>query len=460
MPEEIPETQCSVGNPIGTAAGVKTQKETDVYPFGEDQIKFERTYNNATENNHQVWRHSYAKELRVLDPNKMEGIRLNGWISFASKAEACTEGWEFIRVNDPQSQRGDTAQYVNGKCQVWRNGSIVKNLAVVINEVSETNPPSAVLLVRENGSAVSFISDDNTLFRSLNGTYGELHRVSEGEIAWRYYATSGEIEDYSLEGKLKTITARGGMKQELVYDVTTGLLNSVRDATGRELSFSYSNNRLVSVTVDGDKTSSYTYNASGLITIVTRPDNTQRIYHYEDTRFPTYLTGITDERGVRYATWTYDAQGRAISSEHAGGTDKTLLAFNADGSTTVTNPLGKQTTYHFDDIAGARRVTQVEGHATASCEGANQNYTYTPEGWLASKTDWKGNATTYSYNTFGQEISRTEASGTPDARTITTEWHPDFYVKTRVVEGGKETLYTYDDNGRLLSTTTNPLPIQ
>src|SRR5690606_26020131 len=164
---------------------------------------------------------------------------------------------------------------------------------------------------------------------------------------------------------------------------------------------------------------------------VQRPDQAQRIYHYEDSRFPTYLTGITDERGVRYATWTYDDQGRAISSEHAGGTDKTLLAFNADGSTTVTNPLGKQTTYHFDDIAGARRVTQVEGHATTSCEGANQNYTYTPEGWLASKTDWKGNTTTYSYNTFGQEISRTEASGTPEARTITTEWHPDFYVKTR-----------------------------
>ena len=28
------------------------------------------------------------------------------------------------------------------------------------------------------------------------------------------------------------------------------------------------------------------------------------------------VTGLSDERGVRYATWRYDAQGRAILSEH------------------------------------------------------------------------------------------------------------------------------------------------
>jgi len=258
---------------------------------------------------------------------------------------------------------------------------------------------------------------------------------------------------------LLTIRTANVARQDLAYDLSGNLIQ-VTDSAGRSLAFDYTDGKLSSLTVDGNQQFTYSYNAAGILSSVQRPDQAQRIYHYEDSRFPTYLTGITDERGVRYATWTYDDQGRAISSEHAGGTDKTLLAFNADGSTTVTNPLGKQTTYHFDDIAGARRVTQVEGHATTSCEGANQNYTYSPEGLLASKTDWKGNTSTYSYNTFGQEISRTEASGTPEARTITTEWHPDFYVKTRVVEGGKETLYTYDDNGRLLSTTTNPLPIQ
>lgn len=102
-------------------------------------------------------------------------------------------------------------------------------------------------------------------------------------------------------------------------------------------------------------------------------------------------------------------------------------------------------------------VTRVEGHATANCAGANQNYTYTPEGWLASKTDWKGVQTTYTYNSLGQETSRTEAFGTPEAKTITTEWHPTLYLKTKVTEPGKETLYSYDANGNLLSQTVNSL---
>ena len=250
------------------------------------------------------------------------------------------------------------------------------------------------------------------------------------------------------------------MKQELFYDANSGLLSRVKDSTGRELLFAYTGNQISSVTVDGNKTTSYTYNASGLITQVTRPDNTTRIYHYEDTRFPTALTGITDERGARYATWTYDAQGRAISSEHAGGAEKTLLTFNADGSTTVTNALNKQTIYRFADIAGARRVTKVEGQPTANCAGANQDYTYTPEGWIASKTDWKGIKTTFTYNTVGQEISRTEAFGTSDARTVTTEWHPTLFVKTKITEPEKETIYTYDANGRLLNQTVQSISAQ
>lgn len=246
-----------------------------------------------------------------------------------------------------------------------------------------------------------------------------------------------------------------------------GGLAKIVDDFGRTLLFTYNaQNRIATITVPDGSVYAYSYDSNANLTSVIFPGGVVRSYLYNEsaytsgTNLPHALTGIADERGIRYATWTYDAQGRAISSQHANGADNTLLTFNPDASTTVTNALGKQTTYNFSVINNVSRVVAVEGHATTSCEGANQNYTYTPEGWIESKTDWKGNTTTYSYNTFGQEISRTEASGTPEARTITTEWHPDFYVKTRVVEGGKETLYTYDDNGRLLSTTTNPLPIQ
>ena len=51
-----------------------------------------------------------------------------------------------------------------------------------------------------------------------------------------------------------------------------------------------------------------------------------------------------------------------------------------------------------------------------------------------SRTDWNGNVTTYINNTRGEELSRTEASGTSLARTITTVWHPTFHLPAQITE--------------------------
>ncbi|MEO1427158.1 MAG: RHS repeat domain-containing protein, partial [Pseudomonadota bacterium] len=72
-------------------------------------------------------------------------------------------------------------------------------------------------------------------------------------------------------------------------------------------------------------------------------------------------------------------------------------------------------------------------------------------GQLSKVTDWKGNVTTYIHNHRGQELSRTEASGTPHARTIFTHWHPAFNLPIKITAPARETVMTYDTNGRLLS---------
>ncbi len=56
----------------------------------------------------------------------------------------------------------------------------------------------------------------------------------------------------------------------------------------------------------------------------------------------------------------------------------------------------------------------------------------------------------------GRELSRTEAAGTPQARTIATTWHPEFNKPSVVSEPGRQTAYSYDAQGRLLSTTVQP----
>jgi hypothetical protein len=54
---------------------------------------------------------------------------------------------------------------------------------------------------------------------------------------------------------------------------------------------------------------SYAYSPAGELITATYADGASRTYHYEDTRFPGYLTGITAEDNQRYSWYGYDAKG-------------------------------------------------------------------------------------------------------------------------------------------------------
>ena len=241
---------------------------------------------------------------------------------------------------------------------------------------------------------------------------------------------------------------------------------TVADPNGEQLIYQLDEfGRIARFTTPDNQTYVYGYDSNGRLMSVSYPNSGGvRAYHYEDANFPNVLTGITDANGDRFATWAYDTSGRAISSEHKSGAEKvsidyTYIDSSSDSRVITTNVLGKQTTYHFDTIYGVHKVVQVEGHPSTNCAAANKNYSYDTNGFLASKTDWKGNTTTYVRNTKGQELSRTEAFGTPEARTITTEWHATFNLRTKVTEPDRETTYIYDTDGNLLSQQTTDLSI-
>jgi len=455
LPKENPPPSCPSnpveGNPVVIGNGSKFEV-TD--PINNGSLTFNFTYNNADRLASTPWSHSFQNSIQVIDPATSSYVKAKSK-AYSSRADACVMGWNEIKqtITDAWSL-GATARLNGLSCEIVKLGKVVNHLFFYIPEIPI---PGSIQLLRNDGSIVSYEYYGGNSFRSVSGEHGQLQKADTGE--WQYSLPSGITERYDQTGRLIEIIKKGE-KQTLTYTQATEKLEKAADMTGNTLVFSYVNNQLTQVTQENNKTTHYIYNTNGILEKIIHPDNTFRQFHYEDSRFPVYLTGITDERGVRYATWAYDAQGRAVSSEHTGSVEKTLLAFNTDGSTTVTNPLNKQTIYRFDDIAGARRVVKVEGQPTTNCAGANQDYTYTPEGWLASKTDWKGNQTTYTYNTKGQEVSRTEAFGTPVAKTITTEWHATLNLKTKITEPDRETTYNYDVNGLLLNQKTYSLTAQ
>jgi YD repeat-containing protein len=127
----------------------------------------------------------------------------------------------------------------------------------------------------------------------------------------------------------------------LTYDGSNNLIK-VTGPFGHTLTFANDvSGRVSQMTVPDGGVYTYAYSStSNNLVSVTYPSGAQRQYVYENTSYPNALTGIIDENGQRFATWAYDGQGRAISSQHAGGVDLTTLTYNSDGSTSVTDARG------------------------------------------------------------------------------------------------------------------------
>ena len=310
-----------------------------------------------------------------------------------------------------------------------------------------TDSTQTIALVTASGKEFFYTSDGSTI-TSASTDLGVLSQTSTG---WLFAASDNERFTFNTAGKLTHWTNTQGQSYQLAY---SGSQITVTDNLGNSLSLSEDANHQPLSLSASDVQITYSYNANKLLTSVNRTmggQTTQRQYHYEISGKPDLLTGITDERGVRYATWAYDDQGRAISSEHADGADRVSVAYNSDGTVSVTNELGRVATYSFQTIRGVRRITSIEGEPSPNCPNSNSTFTYDDRGLLKTKTDNKGNVTTYDYSERGLETSRTEASGTPQARTITTDWHADWFLPVTITEPDRITQYTYDTQGRQTS---------
>lgn len=228
----------------------------------------------------------------------------------------------------------------------------------------------------------------------------------------------------------------------------------------------------------------YAYDTDGNLNTVTYPDGKTRTYlyneqaHTQNTPQLRALTGIIDENNNRFATFGYNAAGLAISTEHAGGVERVTVNYGTPPrieqssytdpltnityvtifyvpptGTTVTDAFGATRGYDFQSVQGVIKHTGLT-QPCASCGGDASNTAYDANGNIASQTDFNGNLTTYTYDlTRNLETRRTEAAGTPLARTTTTAWHPTFRLPTQITEPNRVTTFTYDAQGNVTQKT-------
>ncbi|MFJ2988646.1 DUF6531 domain-containing protein [Collimonas sp. NPDC087041] len=356
-----------------------------------------------------------------------------------------------------------------------RNGRYGARWSSTYERMIQTNSafPNKAGVQRDDGKILTFTIDG--VYRPDVDVSDSLTRQANdigNTIGWQYrVAADQSLENYDAVGKLLSITSREGWVQTLIYsDASTpatvapqsGLLLRVTDQFGRQLNFTYdSSSRVSQMTDPTGRTVGYSYDSNNNLASVTYQDGKTRTYAYNEPAYtaganlPTALTGIIDENNVRFATFNYDSSGRGVSTEHAGGVEKYSIGYTQPGSqSTVTDPLGTVRTYAFQTLLNTIKNTGQNQPGGAGCSAASSAVTYDANGNVASRTDFNGAITTYSYDlTRNLETSRVEASGAPKARTITTAWHATYSLPLRIAEPKLLTTYVYDTSGNLLSKT-------
>lgn len=411
-------TKCDtrIGNPLCVVSQNKFQEEIDFIGNGPNPLTFFRYYNSQLSyqsqqmrNSNQIgasWRHSFQRSLKYRAPSQY---------------------------------------YV--KSSVW--------------------------LDRPDGKRIAFV-DNNGVWITDSDIHEKIVYLTDGagnHVGWEYHLSNNDVEEYDAEGKLTAIRGPDGSRQSLQY--IGGKLTQVTSEIGESVGLSYDGNGNVIAIEDlSGRTWKYQYDVTGNLQYVLQPDatplddtdNFRKQYHYENTSFPHALTGITDERGVRYATYAYDTSGLAISTSHAGNAQRIDIAnvqhdnYSQARTYTVRDSRGTNWLYTSTSVVGTDVSTRVAAGGTTL-----RSYSYDPvTGNLLTKTI-NGITTQFgNYDGNGQLGFEIEAAGT------TAERRTDYTYDTRFIDKPstiaepsvyagrrKTTSYTYDSFGNTTSVSIN-----
>jgi YD repeat-containing protein len=458
--EYTPQPGSCEGDPCDPLSGNVLLSETDIP--GSQGMAFTRRYQSMGfgEGGDSLgvnWIHPFGARLQAIpDTLKVDHFSVASSPSYDSPEEACKYGWRKIADKAYNGKlRHSSAHYNNGACEI--GGATAKVILPVLPDrpLKDLNHTySTQLLIRPNGERYLFRLVENGQWESIEGRPVTLTKDAQ---SWLLTFADGAAESYGLDGLIRKATGADGRQTTYRYDADKQL-KTVTNPYGQHIEFTYTDGKISRAEAPGGS-ADYAYDDYGNLVRVTYPDETTRQYRYENADFPHLLTGVIDEKGVRIATWSYNSKGRVVINERAENTEHYTFAYDRYRTTTVTDSAGAQRTYHYDVFNGKLRFTEITGDRCDNCgHRDDQKRSYNDQGHILSRTDWNGVTTTYERDASGLELSRTEAAGTPQARTITTEWHPEFRKPLRVSEPDRLIEYTYDSAGRLQSKTERALP--
>lgn len=402
-------------NPIVISTGNVVETETDFISAGEMPLQLARTYNH-------YWRGS--------------GLFGKHWVS--SLDYMLTFGSTALNTCFPRPGGGVCGIGTNTIIYAWRPDGRTIKFTKAADGVFYEDKASPIARIVNNGTSFTLYGEDNEV--EVYGTSGRVRDVrNEQGIGWNYtYSTTYPAR----------ITHTTGRYIEFTW--TSGQLTAVRDPAGNYYGYAYHANQF----------------GTGLHRLASSSQPgvpaTTTSYHYELSTRPTALTGKSIN-GARYSKVTFDGYGYATSTEH-NGVNKYTFAYTpgTNGLLTVveTNPLGKRTTYTFQN--GKPRT--VTGSASTYSPADYAEIGYGTNGYPLLKSDFNGNDTTFAYNAQGQLSQKIEAYGTAVARKTSYVWDTARNRLTSMTVGGATAgsdliriSYAYAGDNRIASVTRTNL---
>ncbi len=256
----------------------------------------------------------------------------------------------------------------------------------------------------------------------------------------------------------------GGM---LTHFLADGQVDYVEDTNGNRITAGYTSGRLTSLTHSDGQSIQITYNAAGLIDLMTDPYGRETKFAYDSTN--TYLLSVTNYDGTSqsytYAgssvgvfanalesvvytdgvktNFDYDSLGRlSFVAENTGASDPTNISYPGGGEVDITDATGDKSRLFFDARGLLVKTVDPLGNPTYQTFDSSYN--------LVSSTGPTGLTSQFSYNGVGQVTTITDALG----GTTQFAYNGAFNAVTSMTDAnGNVTSYAYDANGNQVSTT-------
>ncbi|TQV82782.1 RHS repeat-associated core domain-containing protein [Aliikangiella coralliicola] len=296
--------------------------------------------------------------------------------------------------------------------------------------------------------------------------YGYINLNGDGTLT--YTTKRGDTQKFSANGKILSKTTKNGINRSFSY-TSTGKLKTVTNHYGKQLTFFYNtSDELERLVAPAGEEFWFEYDNTGNLVKVIYPDDTPSTntdnpfiqYLFEDARFPKSMTAKINEKGIRFATWSYDEFGRAIDNELAGGVERVELDYSVENQTKVktfiSDNLSNEKIYHFTtDLEGRRLLTKLEQLACTDCVTGDYVYEYNAAGNQTKATSPTGKVNTYEYNSSALQTKKILAEGTAEAQQVTTNWTNN--RPTTITEGNLKTVIGYKTNGDIYYKQLNDL---